>query len=103
MAAASAVAADLGHFPHLDDSELCFAPRHAQHTRLARRQPLARNAPRRSRLLAVCRRVDRRRRCAWRAPSNSRSFLDARRLIDYFAFCVLQQVALQSMTMNRLL
>ena len=30
-------------------------------------------------------------------------FLDARRLIDYFAFCVLQQVALQSMTMNRLL
>jgi hypothetical protein len=35
-----------------------------------------------------------------RAPSH---FLDSRRLVGYFAFCVLQQVALQSMTMNRLL
>ena len=30
-------------------------------------------------------------------------FIDRRRLIGYFAFCVLQQVALQSLTMNRLL
>lgn len=30
-------------------------------------------------------------------------FVDARRLVGYFAFCVLQQVALQSLTMNRLL
>ena len=30
-------------------------------------------------------------------------FIDARRLVGYFAFCVLQQVALQSLTMNRLL
>jgi hypothetical protein len=30
-------------------------------------------------------------------------FIDARRLTGYFAFCVLQQVALQSLTMNRLL
>jgi len=35
-----------------------------------------------------------------RTPSH---FLDSRRFIGYFAFCVLQQVALQSMTMNRLL
>jgi len=35
-----------------------------------------------------------------RTPSH---FLDMRHLIGYFAFCVLQQVALQSMTMNRLL
>lgn len=35
-----------------------------------------------------------------RTPSH---FLDMRRLAGYFAFCVLQQVALQSMTMNRLL
>src|SRR5215510_7727607 len=35
-----------------------------------------------------------------RTPTH---FLDSRRLIGYFAFCVLQQVALQSMTMNRLL
>jgi len=30
-------------------------------------------------------------------------FIDAHRLVGYFAFCVLQQVALQSLTMNRLL
>ena len=30
-------------------------------------------------------------------------FIDPRRLVGYFAFCVLQQVALQSLTMNRLL
>jgi hypothetical protein len=30
-------------------------------------------------------------------------FIDSRRLVGYFAFCVLQQVALQSLTMNRLL
>jgi len=30
-------------------------------------------------------------------------FLEARRLRGYFAFCVLQQIALQSLTMNRLL
>jgi hypothetical protein len=30
-------------------------------------------------------------------------FIDSRRLLGYFAFCVLQQVALQSLTMNRLL
>jgi len=30
-------------------------------------------------------------------------FINAHRLLGYFAFCVLQQVALQSMTMNRLL
>jgi len=35
-----------------------------------------------------------------RTPAH---FLNANRLIGYFAFCVLQQVALQSMTMNRLL
>ena len=35
-----------------------------------------------------------------RTPAH---FLDSRRLTGYFAFCVLQQVALQSMTMNRLL
>src|SRR5262249_22069066 len=35
-----------------------------------------------------------------RTPSH---FLDSRHLVGYFAFCVLQQVALQSMTMNRLL
>lgn len=35
-----------------------------------------------------------------RAPAH---FLDSRRLLGYFAFCVLQQVGLQSMTMNRLL
>lgn len=35
-----------------------------------------------------------------RTPAH---FLDGRRLVAYFSFCVLQQVALQSMTMNRLL
>lgn len=35
-----------------------------------------------------------------RTPAH---FLDAHHLAGYFAFCVLQQVALQSMTMNRLL
>lgn len=37
------------------------------------------------------------------AFQRSSAHFDPHRLVGYFAFCVLQQVALQSMTMNRLL